>query len=85
MNRLRKAVVVALMVVCALASTPALYAGVSAPTPGRLALFDAGGWVRGWLAWLGGLFERDQGGPLAGATGDEGGCVDPWGTPKCRP
>ncbi|MGH7754222.1 MAG: hypothetical protein ACREN5_15560 [Gemmatimonadales bacterium] len=85
MNRLRKAAFAALVVVCALVSTPALQAEGANPTPGGLTVFDAGGWVRGWLAWLGGLFQWGEGAPPAGASGDGHGCADPWGNPACKP
>lgn len=87
MNKLRRAAALtALVMVCMLAAAPALHAEGANPTPGGLVLFDAGGWLGGWLQWLTRFFERRStgGGSPVSPTGDVGGCVDPWGTP-CKP
>ncbi|HVF58575.1 MAG TPA: hypothetical protein VNJ70_01990 [Thermoanaerobaculia bacterium] len=88
MNKLRRAAAVAaLVMVCMLAAAPALHAEGATHTPDGFAIFDAGGWLRGWLEWLAGFFERGStgGGPPAGANGDASGCIDPNGSPMpCR-
>lgn len=89
MNKLRRtAALAALVMVCMLAAAPALHAEGANLTPGGLALFDAGGWLGGWLQWMTRFFERRStgGGPPVSPAGDGHGCIDPNGSPMpCKP